>query len=75
MAGKEKIGWIGLGKMGAPMAKNMVKAGFPLTVWNRTREKTKELAELGTGGAWRDGCRYASAFGFRFGCGHLHDPG
>ena len=47
MAGKEKIGWIGLGKMGTPMAKNMVKAGFPLTVWNRTREKTKELAELG----------------------------
>jgi len=47
MADKEKIGWIGLGKMGAPMAKNMIKAGFPLTVWNRTQEKTKELAELG----------------------------
>ena len=47
MAGKEKIGWVGLGKMGAPMAKNMVKAGFPLTVWNRTREKTGALAELG----------------------------
>ena len=47
MAGKERIGWVGLGKMGAPMAKNVLKSGYPLTVYNRTREKTKELAELG----------------------------
>jgi len=47
MAGKERIGWVGLGKMGTPMAKNVLNAGYSLTVYNRTREKTKELAELG----------------------------
>jgi 3-hydroxyisobutyrate dehydrogenase-like beta-hydroxyacid dehydrogenase len=47
MAGKEKIGWIGLGKMGIPMSKNLIKAGYPLVVYNRTREKTKELADQG----------------------------
>lgn len=31
-----KIGWIGLGHMGAPMAANLAKAGVPLTVYNRT---------------------------------------
>jgi 3-hydroxyisobutyrate dehydrogenase-like beta-hydroxyacid dehydrogenase len=47
MAEKQKIGWIGLGKMGIPMSKNLIKAGYPLTVYNRTRGKTKELADLG----------------------------
>jgi 3-hydroxyisobutyrate dehydrogenase-like beta-hydroxyacid dehydrogenase len=47
MADKERIGWVGLGKMGAPMAKNILKADYPVTVYNRTREKTKELAALG----------------------------
>lgn len=35
------IGWIGLGNMGTPMASNLSKAGFPLTVFNRSIEKTK----------------------------------
>jgi len=39
MANKETIGWIGLGKMGIPMSKNLIKAGYPLTVFNRTRGK------------------------------------
>ncbi len=47
MAEKQKIGWIGLGKMGIPMSKNLVKAGYPVTVYNRTKEKTKELAAEG----------------------------
>jgi 3-hydroxyisobutyrate dehydrogenase-like beta-hydroxyacid dehydrogenase len=47
MAKKEKIGWIGLGKMGTPMAKNILKAGYPLIVYNRTQEKTREFADLG----------------------------
>jgi len=47
MAEKQKIGWIGLGKMGIPMSQNLVKAGYPLTVYNRTKEKTKELADQG----------------------------
>jgi 3-hydroxyisobutyrate dehydrogenase len=47
MAGKQKVGWIGLGKMGTPMSSNLVKAGYPLTVYNRTAEKTKALADQG----------------------------
>jgi len=37
--------------MGKPMAKNLIKAGFPLTVWNRTASKMKELIEMGANGA------------------------
>ncbi|MCC5806095.1 MAG: NAD(P)-dependent oxidoreductase [Opitutales bacterium] len=47
MATKEPIGFIGTGIMGAGMARNLHKAGFPLTVWNRTRERTRPLAEEG----------------------------
>jgi len=47
MAGKQKIGWIGLGKMGIPMSSNLVKAGYSLTVYNRTADKTKALADQG----------------------------
>ncbi|RLB32015.1 MAG: NAD(P)-dependent oxidoreductase [Deltaproteobacteria bacterium] len=47
MGDKLKIGWIGLGKMGIPMSTNLVKAGYPLKVYNRTKEKTKELADQG----------------------------
>lgn len=36
----KKTGWIGLGNMGTPMAKNLEKAGFPLSVYNRSAEKT-----------------------------------
>ncbi len=36
----KKLGWIGLGNMGAPMARNLEKAGFPLNVYNRNAEKT-----------------------------------
>lgn len=39
----EKIGFIGLGKMGFPMAKNLEKAGFPLSVYNRTIEKADDF--------------------------------
>ncbi len=42
-----RVGLIGLGIMGKPMAKNLLKAGFPLTVYNRTRARTAELASLG----------------------------
>ncbi len=34
----ERVGFCGLGIMGSRMAANLVRAGFPLTVWNRTRE-------------------------------------
>jgi 3-hydroxyisobutyrate dehydrogenase-like beta-hydroxyacid dehydrogenase len=43
----QQISWIGLGNMGLAMAQNLLKAGFPLTVYNRSIEKTKPLAEQG----------------------------
>ena len=43
----ERIGLIGLGIMGKPMGKNLLKAGFPLTVWNRTASRAEELQTLG----------------------------
>jgi 3-hydroxyisobutyrate dehydrogenase-like beta-hydroxyacid dehydrogenase len=36
-------GFVGLGLMGEPMARNLVRAGFPLTVYNRTRDKSAQL--------------------------------
>ncbi|MGB6232812.1 MAG: NAD(P)-dependent oxidoreductase, partial [Candidatus Acidiferrales bacterium] len=44
---KPRVGLIGLGLMGAPMGANLLKAGFPLTVWNRTAEKAQKLAAQG----------------------------
>lgn len=46
MASK-KIGWIGLGNMGTPMVKNLLKAGFEVTVYNRTAAKAAPLQEAG----------------------------
>ncbi len=43
----QRIGFIGLGIMGKPMAKNILKAGFPLTVYNRSRPAMIELAAAG----------------------------
>jgi 2-hydroxy-3-oxopropionate reductase len=42
-----KIGFIGLGIMGKPMARNLIKAGFPLTVHNRSRAKVDEVVRDG----------------------------
>jgi 2-hydroxy-3-oxopropionate reductase len=42
-----RVGFVGLGLMGRPMALNLLKAGFPLTVWNRTRARTEALAAAG----------------------------
>jgi 3-hydroxyisobutyrate dehydrogenase-like beta-hydroxyacid dehydrogenase len=44
---KARIGWIGLGLMGRPMGMNLVKAGYPLTVWNRTASRASELVAAG----------------------------
>jgi 2-hydroxy-3-oxopropionate reductase len=41
---KPTVGFMGLGLMGKPMAGNLLKAGFPVVVWNRTREKAEEFA-------------------------------
>lgn len=42
-----KVGFIGLGNMGIPMAKNVLKKGFQLIVWNRTLSKAEEFKGLG----------------------------
>lgn len=42
-----KVGFIGLGNMGAGMAASLLKAGHELTVYNRTAEKAKSLVEQG----------------------------
>jgi 3-hydroxyisobutyrate dehydrogenase len=42
---EEKIGFIGLGSMGHPMAKNLEKAGFSLSVYNRTIEKAEDFKQ------------------------------
>jgi 3-hydroxyisobutyrate dehydrogenase len=47
----KKIGFIGLGLMGNGMSMNLVKAGFPVTVWNRTVSKMEPLLEAGAKGA------------------------
>ena len=48
----ERIGFIGTGIMGAPMAMNLLKAGHPLTVHTRTKSKADRL--LAEGAVWKD---------------------
>ena len=43
----ERVGFIGLGIMGRPMAKNLMDAGYDLTVHNRSPQKAQELGEQG----------------------------
>ena len=43
----KKIGFIGIGLMGLPMSKNIVKAGYNLTVFNRSKNKAEPLKEFG----------------------------
>lgn len=42
-----RIGWIGLGRMGEAMVKRLLKGGFEVSVWNRTRSKAQPLADYG----------------------------
>lgn len=42
-----KVGFIGLGLMGRPMATNLLKAGHSVTVWNRTASRAEELVKAG----------------------------
>jgi 2-hydroxy-3-oxopropionate reductase len=44
---KLRVGYIGLGLMGKPMARNILNAGFPLVVHNRSRKVVEELVDLG----------------------------
>jgi 2-hydroxy-3-oxopropionate reductase len=44
---KPTVGLMGLGLMGTPMGRNLLKAGFPLIVWNRTKERASDLVRAG----------------------------
>ncbi len=51
--GKEMIGFIGLGVMGSSMAGNLLKAGYPLRIYSRTKSKAAPLLEMGA--EWAEG--------------------
>lgn len=42
-----RIGWIGLGNMGTPMTQRFLTAGFPVTIYNRSKEKEAAVKALG----------------------------
>ena len=44
-----KTGWIGLGKMGVPMSQQLIKAGYPLSVYNRSKDKEEAFRAQGIG--------------------------
>src|SRR5712692_2564882 len=44
---KERVGFVGLGIMGLPMARNALRAGFPVTVTNRTAARAEPLRRDG----------------------------
>ncbi len=48
----QRIGFIGIGLMGKHMARHLLEAGHPLTIWNRSREKADDL--LAAGAKWAD---------------------
>ena len=45
--GRPMVGFIGLGRMGLPMARNLLRAGFPLVAHNRSRGSVAEMAAAG----------------------------
>jgi 3-hydroxyisobutyrate dehydrogenase len=45
------IAFLGIGRMGLPMATNLVRAGYPLSVWNRDRTRTSALVAAGASAA------------------------
>ena len=49
---KENIGWIGTGLMGKSMCSHILKAGYPVSVFTRTKRKADELVQMGA--QWRD---------------------
>lgn len=46
-AGLPRIGFLGIGLMGRPMATRLLQAGYPLQAWNRTKAKSDALLEFG----------------------------
>jgi 3-hydroxyisobutyrate dehydrogenase len=52
MTGEPRVGWIGTGVMGAPMAGHLLKRGYPISVFNRTRSRADSL--ITAGARWCD---------------------
>jgi 3-hydroxyisobutyrate dehydrogenase len=52
MSQPETVGFIGLGRMGKPMARNLLKAGYPLIVHNRSHAAVDELVRAGAQAAY-----------------------
>ncbi|HEX6156606.1 MAG TPA: NAD(P)-binding domain-containing protein, partial [Burkholderiales bacterium] len=44
---KPALGFIGLGQMGEPMVRRLLAAGYPVAVWNRSRDKLAPALERG----------------------------
>jgi len=47
MSNPLKIGWIGFGVMGKHMCGHVIRSGYPVNVWNRTKSKTDEAVQMG----------------------------
>src|SRR6478752_6092317 len=48
MSENPTVALLGTGTMGAPMARNLARAGMPVRVWNRTRDKAEVLSDVAT---------------------------
>jgi 3-hydroxyisobutyrate dehydrogenase len=57
--GKTRLGWIGTGVMGTSMCSHLIRRGFAMTVFNRTREKAAPLEALGA--RWADSPKLVAA--------------
>lgn len=62
-----RLGFIGIGLMGAPMSARLLEAGYALTIWNRSRDKMAPLLDLGAAAA-DDPAGVAGAADFVFTC-------
>ena len=60
MTDQARVGFIGLGLMGAPMARNLIAAGHSVAVWNRSAASHEALLK-----ALQDWCQQAEATGVR----------
>jgi len=65
------VGYVGLGIMGSAMAANLLKAGFKVTVWNRTESKAKALIDQGA--HWADSPKAVASSGAQAVCINVSD--
>ena len=61
MTASLRIGWIGTGVMGLSMASHLQEAGYPLTVYNRTKSKAAPLLDKGAQWARLSPCAFCAS--------------